>query len=50
MKSSAHKRKVKAQQQLQNSAAKSRRLTEHFAASLTSNNDLTEIGQSVMLC
>jgi len=50
MKSSAHKRKEKAQQQLQISAAKSRRLTELCAASITSDNNLTETGQFVMLC
>jgi len=48
MKSTAQKRKEKAQQRLQNSAAKSRTLTELFAASIISNNNLTETGQSVM--
>ena len=47
--SQAQKRKEKAQQRLQNSAAKSRKLTELFAASIISNNNLIETGQSVML-
>jgi len=50
MESSAQKHKEKPQQQLQGSAAKSRRLTELFSASITSNNNLTETGQSKMLC
>jgi len=43
MKSGAQKRKEKAQQQLQSSAAKSREPTEFFAASITpTNNNLAE--------
>jgi len=50
MKSDAQKRKEKAQQQLQSSAANFRKLTEFFAASITpTNNNLAETSQSVML-
>jgi len=50
MKSGADKREEKAQQQLQGSAAKSRKPTEFSAGSFTpTNNNLAEIGQSVML-
>jgi len=49
MKSGAQKRKEKAQQQFQSSAAKPRKPTEFFAASITpTNNNLAESGQSVM--
>jgi len=50
MNSGAQKRKEKAQQQIRSSAAKFRKLTEFFAASITpTDNNLAETGQFVML-
>jgi len=50
MKSGAQKRKEKAQQQFQSSAAKSREPTEFFTASITpTNNNLAEKNCNVLL-
>jgi len=50
MTSGAQKRKEKAQQQFQSSAAKSREPTEFFAASITpTNNNLAEKNCNVLL-